>query len=107
MKYSEHSAAEYTSVVDANTQFIDVREPDEYAGGTIDGAVNVPLGQLPDHVERLEPTRRTVLLCRSGNRSGRAAEYLADLGFTDVINLTGGVIAFADRARDPLKGTRP
>ena len=86
-------AGEYRSVVDGTTQFLDVREPTEVATGTLPGAVNIPLGDLPMRVDDLDPQRRVVLLCRSGARSGRAADYLAALGFTDVVNLAGGMMA--------------
>ncbi len=89
-----HPAADYASVVDEGTQFIDVRRPDEVAVGSIDGALNIPLDELPDRVEELDPQSRTVLLCRSGNRSTQAGEALVAAGFVDVINLAGGMLAY-------------
>ena len=82
------------TVVDAATQLVDVRQPDEVAAGTLDGATNIPLDQLPVRLDELDPTRRTVVLCRSGGRSTRAAEYLTTAGFADVINLDGGMLAY-------------
>jgi rhodanese-related sulfurtransferase len=94
MTVVNHPVNEYAGVVDASTQFIDVREPDEVADGTIAGAVNIPLAQVPVRLDELDRERRVVLLCRSGNRSGQAAEFLVDAGFTDVVNLVGGMLAF-------------
>lgn len=88
---------EFETVVDAMTQFIDVRQPEEVAEQGIDGAVNIPLDQLPSRIGELDADRRTVLLCRSGNRSGQAAEFLSRAGFTDVINLAGGMLAYAGK----------
>lgn len=85
---------DYATVVDSATQFIDVRQPDEVAASGIDGAMNIPLDQLAARTSELDPERCTVLLCRSGNRSGQAAEFLSRAGFTDLINLDGGMLAY-------------
>jgi rhodanese-related sulfurtransferase len=94
MPFVNHPVDDYATVVDAGTQLIDVREPDEVAQGTIAGAVNIPLAQIPGRLDELDRERRVVLLCRSGNRSGQAAEFLTRAGFTDVVNLAGGMLAF-------------
>ncbi len=95
MAVTNHPVADYTAVVDPSTQFLDVREPAEVVEGTLPGAINVPLGQLPDRVAELDPNRRVVVLCRSGGRSAHAARLLADGGFIDVVNLDGGMLAYA------------
>lgn len=91
--YREHPATDHAAVVTADAQLIDVREPDEVAARALPGAVNIPLGDLPVRVGELDPSRRVVLLCRSGARSASAAEFLAATGFSDVINLAGGMLA--------------
>ena len=93
MNHREHPVTDHSSVVTDDTQFVDVRQPEEFASGTIDGARNIPLPELGDHLDELDPSRRVVLLCRSGNRSGQAAQLLTDAGFDDVVNLTGGMLA--------------
>jgi rhodanese-related sulfurtransferase len=92
----EHPAPDHVAVTQDGAQLVDVREPAEVARGTLPGAVNIPLGELPARLAELDPGRRVVLLCRSGARSGRAAELLADRGFSDVVNLTGGMLAVGD-----------
>jgi rhodanese-related sulfurtransferase len=94
MPVTEHPVNDYATVVDATTQFIDVREPDEVAQGTLPGAVNIPLADIPARAADLDRSRRVVLLCRSGNRSGQAAAYLLGVGFADVVNLVGGMLAY-------------
>ncbi len=89
--------ADYQSVVGGGTQFLDVREPGEVAEGTLPGTINIPLGELPTRVSELDRTKRTVVLCRSGGRSASAAEFLAAVGFTDVVNLAGGLLALQPR----------
>lgn len=84
---------EYAAAVGTDGQLIDVREPDEVAGGSLPGAVNIPLGTLPDRLDEIDRNRPVVLLCRSGNRSGNAAQFLTAQGFADVTNLTGGMMS--------------
>jgi rhodanese-related sulfurtransferase len=71
---------------------LDVRELDEWAAGHAPGAVHVPLGQLDPAT--LPRDRVVVAICRSGNRSGTAARWLAAAGI-DVRNLAGGMKAWA------------
>jgi rhodanese-related sulfurtransferase len=70
---------------------LDVRELDEWAAGHAPGAVHVPLGQLDPAT--LPRDRVVVAICRSGNRSGTAARWLAAAGI-DVRNLAGGMKAW-------------
>jgi rhodanese-related sulfurtransferase len=86
---------DYETALTPGAQLVDVRQPDEFAAGSLPGARNVPLGELAARVGELDPARRVVLLCRSGARSQRAAEYLESIGFGDVVNLSGGMIAVA------------
>ncbi len=93
LPYEEVPAPDHHTVVDDTTQLVDVRQPAEVADGTLPGAANIPLDQLEQRIGELDPSRRVVLLCRSGNRSGAAAAFLVTAGFTDVVNLTGGMLA--------------
>ena len=93
--YREVPTAAYHTVVDETTQLVDVRQPGEFAAGSLPGAVNLPLHELAVRVDELDPDRRVVLLCRSGARSGAAAEFLTASGFGDVVNLAGGMLAHA------------
>jgi len=72
---------------------LDVREPDEFAGGTIPGAINIPLGVLPHRLSEIPRDRTIACLCRSGNRSGKAQALLLGEGY-DAVNLTGGMLAW-------------
>lgn len=93
MSVREHPVNDYEALLAPGVQLIDVREPMELGEGTLPGAVNIPLGDLPSRVGELDPSRPVLLLCRSGNRSGSAARWLAQQGFTDVVNLSGGMLA--------------
>jgi rhodanese-related sulfurtransferase len=72
---------------------IDVREPDEFAGGHVPGAVNIPLQTVPDSLDRLDPDKPVYVICQHGMRSERAATFLDARGF-DTVNVLGGTSAW-------------
>jgi sulfur-carrier protein adenylyltransferase/sulfurtransferase len=75
---------------------IDVREPAEWKLGHIPGARLVPLAQIPDEIQRLDPARETVVYCKVGGRSSHAARQLAAAGLSNISNLSGGILAWRD-----------
>jgi rhodanese-related sulfurtransferase len=79
----------------ANVALLDVREPWEFEKCRIEGSRLIPLAQLPARLGELDRERTTVVICHHGVRSLRAASYLEHCGFGDVVNLTGGVDAWA------------
>jgi rhodanese-related sulfurtransferase len=81
-------------------RLIDVREPWEVAIAAIPGAANIPLSELPRRLGELDPQADTVIMCKAGGRSMRAAMFLASQGFGRVANLTGGIDAWT-RDIDP------
>ena len=81
---------------------LDVREPDEFEGANIDGAL-IPLGELLERIGELDAHRDDAVLvvhCRHGGRSAKAVEVLHSQGFTNAVNLTGGIHAWSDEV-DP------
>jgi rhodanese-related sulfurtransferase len=77
-----------------NVHIVDVREPHENAEFNIGGPL-VPLGKIQTlQIEELEDYKNEELIiyCRSGNRSGQACLFLETQGFTNVVNLTGGML---------------
>lgn len=75
-------------------QILDVREDDEWAAGRIDGARHIPLGQLADRAGELDRNRPVATVCRSGGRAGKAAEWLAQAGFS-AQTMDGGITQWA------------
>lgn len=71
---------------------LDVREPHEWARGTLPGSRLISLGSLPAGYDRLDRATPILVVCRSGNRSDTAARFLARAGFAKVANLAGGLI---------------
>ena len=77
-------------------QLVDVRNPGEHALGTLPGAVNIPVGQLPGRLDELDPARPTVVYCAGGYRSSVAASLLRANGFDDVSDIVGGYGAWTE-----------
>lgn len=77
-------------LVAAGALLVDVRTPQEFAAGAIEGAINVPVDQIGSRLAELEPRDRPVVVyCRSGRRSAAAADTLFDAGFAQVYDLGG------------------
>ncbi|MEX0608780.1 MAG: rhodanese-like domain-containing protein [Balneolaceae bacterium] len=76
---------------------LDVREDVEYLVSNLDGH-HIPLAQLQNRLQEIEEKKNTevVIMCRSGNRSSRAASFLESEGFEDVANLKGGMKKWAE-----------
>jgi sulfur-carrier protein adenylyltransferase/sulfurtransferase len=72
-------------------QIIDVREPFEFELGNI-GGINVPLKTLDQNLGLISKTKLTMVLCKSGGRSGQAFVKLKELGYSNVMNLSGGLL---------------
>ena len=79
---------------------LDVREPWEFDICRIAGSTLLPMGQVQQHLDDLDPGRETVVICHHGIRSRVVARQLESAGFDRVINLAGGVEAWA-RDVDP------
>lgn len=74
---------------------LDVREVWEFERCHIVGANLVPMSGIPAHVSDLDPNRETVVICHHGVRSFHVGRFLEHNGFSNVINLSGGVDAWA------------
>jgi molybdopterin/thiamine biosynthesis adenylyltransferase/rhodanese-related sulfurtransferase/molybdopterin converting factor small subunit len=79
---------------------VDVREPQEYQINRIPGSKLIPLGELPQRYEELDPNAAIVCQCKSGMRSAKATGFLRSIGFKNVRNLAGGIIGWIDQV-DP------
>lgn len=73
-------------------EIIDVREHDEVRQGKIPGAKHIRLSELPCRLNEIDPDTETIFVCRSGNRSGLACEYLMSRGYGNVKNMMGGML---------------
>ncbi len=82
----------------ADAVILDVREDDEWAAGHVEGATHVPLGEVPQRLGELPDGDPLFVICRSGNRSGRAVAWLDQQGIESV-NVAGGMRAWAAAGR--------
>ncbi|GGG80006.1 rhodanese-like domain-containing protein [Paenibacillus radicis (ex Gao et al. 2016)] len=91
--YPEITPEEVEALLNEGKQLnlIDVREIDEWESGHIKEASSLPLSELQERVNELEKDADLIIVCRSGNRSGRACEFLQAQGYK-VTNMTGGML---------------
>ena len=89
---SRLNAAEFSEQRDGieGLQLVDIRNPGELENGSIEGAVTIPVGQLPMRSSELDPVAPTVVYCAGGYRSSVAASVLRQAGFADVSDIIGG-----------------
>ncbi|MEN9756477.1 MAG: hypothetical protein RL755_664 [Pseudomonadota bacterium] len=92
---------------DTNTIIIDVRESPDFIQGHIEHAVNAPLSNFSEQIPQLEKYKKNVLLltCQTGTRASAAAKLLTKSGFENVLLLTGGMTAWQDEYKLPIKIT--
>ena len=77
---------------------LDVREPLEWQHGHIEGALHIPLTQIPDRAAELPVDQQLLVVCKVGGRSSQATAFLREKGF-EAINLAGGMIDWVEASR--------
>ena len=79
-------------------EIIDVRTPEEFQSGRIPEAKNINFneGDFKTKIAELDPSKPVYLYCRSGRRSGLAMDMMQEMGFSEVYNLSGGVLAWSE-----------
>ncbi|MEI7442149.1 MAG: rhodanese-like domain-containing protein [Actinomycetes bacterium] len=85
---------------------VDVREPDEYLEAHVPGANLISLASVPIRNDELDKSQPQYIICKSGVRSAKAAEFLISQGF-DAINITGGTMAWIDAGEPVHTGDQP
>jgi rhodanese-related sulfurtransferase len=91
----EVSPSQAQQLIESGAQLVDVRTDDEYAAGHIPGALHVPLADLRSEAAGLDRENPLVVYCRSGERSGMAADAFAASGW-DAHSIEGGLLQWAD-----------
>lgn len=90
---SAAKAKEYLKTTpQTSVQLLDVRQPKEYQEQHIPGAILIPLSELKERISELSPDLPTIVYCRSGVRSKAGCQILRDDDFTDVQNMSGGIL---------------
>src|SRR5229473_1655588 len=90
--------------IDAGQELVllDVREPMEWEIARLDGAVLMPVAQVPARVNELSTADEIVVYCKTGVRSGRITNFLREIGFRKVKNLVGGIDDWAERVEPEM-----
>jgi rhodanese-related sulfurtransferase len=84
----------------ADAVLLDVREPDEWAAGHVEGAQHIPMNDIPRRTDELDQAADIVVVCKVGGRSARVTAWLNQQGY-QATNLDGGMLAWA-AARRPM-----
>jgi len=95
----EFSALELKAYLDDCEQqplLLDVRQPWEFDICKIKNSILVPMSRIPNKIEGLDLARETVIICHHGIRSRNVGRYLEQAGFSDIINLSGGVAQWTE-----------
>ena len=94
-EFSATQLHQFLQETDDDPLLLDVREEWEFNRCNIDGSVLIPMGQITSALNELDPVRTTVVICHHGIRSRHVGRYLEQQGFKHIINLNGGVDAWA------------
>lgn len=99
---SDISVSELSRMQEAHADFtlVDVRDDDELALASLEGALHVPMHEVVQRLDELPKSGDIVVMCHSGGRSARVATYLRHNGYASVANLAGGIDAWS-REIDP------
>lgn len=101
--YTTVTVQDLANAQESNPFILDVRQPEEFAEGHVPNAVLIPLGELKARASEVPGDVPVYVICRSGNRSRQASEILIQLGFKDVRNVDGGVLAWQEAGYELLK----
>lgn len=94
-RFKQEHFSKVRELLEAGECIIDIREKNEYAEGHLKGVPNIPLSELRERVNEIPKDRTVYLQCRSGQRSYNACLLLKNLGYTNVVNVTGGILGIS------------
>ena len=100
LDFSPSDLKRYLETATEKPLILDVREPWEYEKASLDDSLLVPMRELPAFIKELQPDRSVVVVCHHGIRSRAVCRYLEGQNFTNVMNLFGGLDAWA-KSIDP------
>mgnify|MGYP001765665723 CR=1 FL=1 len=93
-----------TGLAEQSIVLVDIREPDEFVSGHVPGAINLPLSKLTPAALPKPEGKKVVIMCRSGNRSGKLAQVLPSVGRPDIADYSGSMIDWTRRGGAIVKG---
>ncbi|GIZ15196.1 rhodanese-like domain-containing protein [Capnocytophaga catalasegens] len=95
----EISISQAVKMLSQGALLVDVREHSEVEQVAYDvpNFLNIPLGELAEKFSQIPTQEQVIVACKAGGRSAKAVQFLQEKGFTNVINLQGGMIAWAEQ----------
>lgn len=108
-RFKQEHFSKVRELLEAGECIIDIREKGEYAEGHLKGVPNIPLSELRERVNEIPKDRTVYLQCRSGQRSYNGCLLLQNLGYTNVVNVTGGILGISmyEYFNDKTKNREP
>lgn len=108
-RFKQEHFSKVRELLEAGECIIDIREKGEYAEGHLKGVPNIPLSELRERINEIPKDRTVYLQCRSGQRSYNACLLLQNLGYTNVVNVTGGILGISmyEYFNDKTKNREP
>ena len=94
-EFSAEQLKAYLDICEKQPLLLDVRQPWEFDVCKIENSVLVPMSTIPAEIESLDSDRETVVICHHGIRSRSVGRYLEQAGFSNIINLSGGMAQWA------------
>ena len=94
-EFSAEQLKTYLKTCDVQPLLLDVRQPWEFDVCKLDNSILLPMSRIPAEVTSLDAERETVVICHHGIRSRSVARFLEQAGFTNIINLSGGMAQWA------------
>jgi rhodanese-related sulfurtransferase len=92
---SAENAAAHLAADPDNTVLLDVRELPELQLASVEGALHIPMGEIPDRLDEIDAAKTIICMCHSGGRSAQVAAFFAAQGYEQAINLVGGITAWS------------
>ena len=93
--------SELSKLIKEDAVLVDVRSSEEFAEGSVDGAINIPVDVLQDNIEKFPADKPIIVFCKSGNRAEKARKILEENNILDVVN--GGSWQNVKKALDEAK----
>lgn len=88
--FAQRPKENLATLISEGAFLVDVRSPSEFSGGSVKGAVNIPLDKLPVQLDKFKDKKHIIVFCRSGNRSSQAKNILEQNSYNNVFN--GGTL---------------
>ena len=101
--FSPKQLRDYLAQAETKPLLLDVREPWEFEYCSIKDSILIPMGELANKLEELDPLRETIMICHHGIRSRQMGYYMEQVGFKSITNLDGGVERWAEDVETDMK----